>query len=58
MFMVFKQIKTLIDIKDIKQTKQNKTKQNRETDTQGQIKQVKHRLEHVNKTKGKHAEKN
>ena len=40
-----------------KRYKTNKTKQNREIDTQGQIKQVKQRLEHVNKTKGKHAEK-
>ena len=35
MFMVFKQIQTLIDIKEIKQTKKKKGK---ETETQGQIK--------------------
>ena len=40
-----------------KRDKTNKTEPHRETETQRQTKQVKQRLEHVNKTKGKRAER-
>jgi len=50
MFMEFNQIETLISIKEIKPTKLDK---NREAKTPREKQQVKQRIKHVIKTKGR-----